>query len=183
MFDAKVVADLITLTRGLLGFVMIWLGLAQGERALPLVVMLMLLCWTGDMVDGGVARLSRHPRRTLIGDSDIYIDLLVSLCLGVYLIAAGFVGLTLGTCYLIGWMLILWRFGLDRNLVMLMQAPIYLDLIWVAVRTIPASGYWLVVWILFATLINWRRFSNEIVPRFIEGMRSIWNGHGRPRNL
>jgi hypothetical protein len=181
MLDAKVVADLITATRGLLGFVIIWLGLTQGEGALPTVVLIMLLDWTGDFVDGGIAHRSRRPRHTLIGDSDIYIDLFVSLCLGIYLIGAGFVGLAFGFWYVIGWTLVLWRFGLDRNLIMLIQTPIYLYFILTAVRIVPESGNWLVVWVLTAVAINWRRFSHEIIPKFLEGMRSLWDGHGRPR--
>lgn len=122
--DAKLVADFITATRGLLGCVMIWLGLTQGDQALPTVAFLMLLDWTGDFVDGGIAHLSRRPRRTLIGDSDIYIDLFVSLCLGVYLIGAGFVGLAFGFWYVVGWALVLWRLGPDKNLLMLIQTQI-----------------------------------------------------------
>jgi phosphatidylglycerophosphate synthase len=174
MFDAKTVADLITTTRGLLGLVMILLGLTQGGRALPVIVLLMILCWTGDFVDGGIARRSRRPRRTYIGDHDVYVDLFVSLCLGVYLIGAGFVGFTFGVCYLLVWVLIFWRFGLEHNLLMLMQAPIYLDLILLAMRYMPESGAWLIAWVLAATMINWRRFSHEIVPRFIDGMRALW---------
>jgi hypothetical protein len=78
--------------------------------------------------------------------------------------------------YLLGWVLILWRFGPDRNLLMLMQAPIYLWFIVTALRLVPNLGRWLIVWVLAATAINWRRFSRDIVPKFIEGMRSIWNG-------
>src|SRR5512139_3075343 len=100
MWDAKMVADLITATRGLLGLVMIWLGITQGAAALPAVVFLMLLDWTGDFVDGGIAHRSRHPRRTWIGDSDLYVDLFVSLCLGVYLYAAGFISLAFVVVYL-----------------------------------------------------------------------------------
>ena len=174
MLDAKMVADFITATRGLLGLVIVWLGLTQGEGALPAVVLLMLLDWTGDFVDGGIAQRGRHPRRSLIGDSDIYVDLFVSLCLGVYLIGAGFVGFTVGFWYLIGWILILLRFGLDKNLIMLMQTPIYLWFIITAVRLVPAMGNWLVYWVLVALAINWRRFSQDIVPKFIHGMKSMW---------
>ena len=182
MLDAKNVADLITATRGLLGFWMIWLGITQGEKALPIVVILMLLDWTGDFVDGGIAHRSRHPRRTWIGDSDLYIDLLVSLCLAVYLLRAGFVSLGFVSIYLSGWVLMLWRFGLDRNLLMLLQAPIYLYFILIAVRLVPESGNWLVIWVLVAVAINWRRFTHEIIPKFISGMRSLPNGRGKPNS-
>ena len=137
MWDAKAVADLITATRGLLGFVIIWLGIMQGEKALPAVVILMLLDWTGDFVDGRIARRSRHPRHTWIGDSDLYIDLFVSLCLAIYLLAAGFVSLGFVGVYLSAWALVLWHFGLDRNLLMLLQAPIYLYFIVVALQALP----------------------------------------------
>jgi hypothetical protein len=128
-----------------------------------------------DFVDGSIARRSRHPRRTLIGDSDIYVDLFISVCLGLYLIG-GFVGRALGLGYLVGWTLVLWRFGLDRNLLMLMQAPIYLWFMLTAWRLVPDLGKWLVVWVLAAIAINWRRFSREIVPKFVDGMRGIWHG-------
>jgi len=74
-----------------LGFVMIWLGLTQGADALPVIVTLMLLDWTGDFVDGTIAKRSRVPRRTWICDTDIYVNLFMSICLGIYLISAGYV--------------------------------------------------------------------------------------------
>lgn len=181
MLDAKMVADLITGTRGLLGFVMLWLGITRGAQALPIIVLIMLLDWTGDFVDGGIARLSRHPRRTWIGDSDIYVDLFLSLCLGMYLILCGFVAFSLGFWYLLGWALFLWRFGLDKNLLMLMQTPIYLFFILTALRVFPDDGNWLVVWVVIATAINWRRFTREIIPRFIAAMRSLVE-NGKPHH-
>src|SRR5512141_2618204 len=93
MLDAKLVADLITVTRGLLGFVMIWLGLTQGERALPTVVPMMILCWSGDFVDGMIARHSRRARKSYIGDHDVQIDLFVSICLGLFMLLAGIVSI------------------------------------------------------------------------------------------
>lgn len=177
MFDAKLVADFITATRGVLGFVMIWLGLTQGAEALPVVVTLMLLDWTGDFVDGSIARRSRNPRRTWIGDADIYVDLFMSICLGIYLIAAGYVQIAFGFWYTLGWILFLWRFGLDKNLLMLAQTPVYLWFIIVALRDIPASGYWLIIWVLLALMINWKRFSRDIVPKFISGITSMLRGN------
>jgi hypothetical protein len=174
MLDAKLIADLITIARGFLGVMMVWLGLTQGRDALPGVVLLMLLDWTGDFVDGGIARRSHRPRHTWIGDSDLYIDLLVSVGLGIYLVAAGFVGFPFSLFYIFFWILLLWRFGLDRNLLMLIQAPIYLWLILTALRLIPETGLWLVLWVLAATFLNWRRFSRQIVPQFVGGMLSLW---------
>jgi hypothetical protein len=178
MLDAKLVADLITSVRGLLGAVIIWLGLTQREDALPVVAALMLLDWTGDFVDGGIARRSRHPRHTWIGDSDIYVDACISVCLGIYLVSAGFVGLAVGFWYAVGWIAILGYFGLEKNLLMLAQTPIYLWFIIVTLRLMPSAGNWLVLWVLVALAINWRRFSREIVPTFIRKMISL----GRDRH-
>ena len=174
MLDAKWIADFITAARGILGLFLIWLGLTQGAQALPIVVVLMLLDWTGDFIDGTIAKRSRHPRRTRIGDADLYVDLSVSIGLGIYLLAAGYVSALTGFLYLIGWLIILYRFGLDRNLLMLAQAPIYLWLILVTLQVIPERGYWMVAWVLTATAINWRRFSKDIVPKFISGVTSMW---------
>jgi hypothetical protein len=183
MWDAKMVADLITATRGLLGLVMIWLGITHGDAALPVVVVLMLLDWTGDFVDGRIARRSRHPRRTWIGDSDLYIDLFVSLCLAVYLLGAGFASLGFVGLYLSAWALVLWHFGLDRNLLMVLQAPIYLYFIVVTLQVIPNAGYGLVLWVVAALAINWRRFTREIVPKFIHGVGAMLKDNSKPRDL
>ncbi|MCK6584371.1 MAG: hypothetical protein L6Q49_14845, partial [Anaerolineales bacterium] len=67
-----------------------------------------------------------------------------------------------------------WRFGLDRNLIMLAQAPIYLWFILVVLKVFPEMGYLLTAWVFVATAINWRRFSKDIVPDFIEGVSSMW---------
>ena len=109
MLDAKLVADLITATRGLLGLMIVWLGLTQRVEALPIVIVLMLLDWTGDFVDGAIAQRSRHPRHTWVGDSDLYIDLFVSLCLAVYLLESGFASFGIVSLYMLGWAVLLWR--------------------------------------------------------------------------
>lgn len=175
MLDAKMVADVITVTRGTLGLVMFWLGLAQGEQALPIVIPMMILCWSGDFFDGMIARHSRHPRKSYIGDHDVQIDLFVSICLGLYMLLAGFVSIPIGVWYLIGWAVIFWRLGMDRNLLMLAQTPIYLYFILVGLRFYPALGYLMVIWVLLVTTILWRRFSQEVVPNFIKGMKSLWH--------
>ena len=174
MLDAKMVADLITGLRGLVGLIMVWLGFTQGEAALPIVVFLLLLDWTGDFVDGKFARGSRHPRHTRLGDSDIYIDVFISLCLAIYLVSAGLVGFAVAFWYILGSALVLWRLGLDKNLLMILQAPIYLWFILNVMVLIPELGIWLLIWMLVALVINWRRFSQNMVPKFFEAMRSIW---------
>lgn len=176
MLDLKMIGDGITAARGVVGLIIAWLAVAQGARALPAVGLLLLLDWTGDFVDGTIAHQSRQPRRTRIGDSDVYIDLLVSVCLGFYLVATGFISVPIGWMYFVGWILIFWRFGKEKNLLMLMQAPIYLTFILMALRLNSEVGIWLIAWIVIATIINWRRFTRDVVPKFINGMMSLWRG-------
>jgi hypothetical protein len=174
MFDSKLVADVITMMRGALGLVMIWIGMVYGEQALPIVIPMMILCWSGDFFDGMLARHSRHPRPSYIGSHDVQVDLFVSICLGLYITVSGFVSVSIGVLYLIGWILAFWRFGMDRNLIMLAQTPIYLYFVMIGLRDYPTLGFLMVTWVVLATAILWRRFSKEVVPTFIDRMKSLW---------
>lgn len=173
MLDSKSFADLITTVRGILGLAMIWLGISQREQALPIVIPMMILCWSGDFFDGMLARLSRHPRKTFIGDHDVQIDTFVSICLGLYMMLAGLLNVSLGVGYFIFWAIILWRFGNDRNLLMLAQTPIYLYFILIGLRDHPTLGYLMVIWVLLALTFHWQRFSHDVVPNFLRGMKSL----------
>jgi hypothetical protein len=174
MLNPKGIADFITLVRGLLGLFLAWLGFIYGADSMPQAILVMLLCWTGDLFDGRIARLNHPLRHSWLGDHDLQVDLIVSLGLGAYLVGSGFVDWYIAIIYLIGWGLLVWRFGPDRNLLMLIQAFIYFYFIWVSLKVTPQAGRWLVGWILAVTLLNWRIFSTQVVPGFIHGMKSIW---------
>jgi hypothetical protein len=51
MLNAKQVADFVTLSRGLLGFGLVWLGLSKGAQGLAQAVMIMIIAWTADAID------------------------------------------------------------------------------------------------------------------------------------
>lgn len=125
MISPKVIADLITLVRGFMGVFLAWLGFSYGRESLPEAILVMVLCWTGDMLDGGIARLNKPPRRNWLGDNDLNIDVFVSLCLGAYLVGAGFFSWQIACLYLVMGGILIWRFGPDHNLLMLVQAFIY----------------------------------------------------------
>ena len=61
MISPKLIADLITLVRGVMGVFLAWLGFSYGRESLPEAILVMVLCWTGDMLDGGIARLNKPP--------------------------------------------------------------------------------------------------------------------------
>jgi phosphatidylglycerophosphate synthase len=179
MLAAKQVADLITSARVVVAFGLAWLGWAYGENALALAVGLMLFDWTGDMLDGPIARLSRSRRHTWIGDHDLEVDMLVSAGLLAYLVLAHLTPAWLAGLYVLAWAALFWRSGLLRSLGMLFQAPIYGGFLWIALRDAPTAGVWMVVWLGAAILLTWPRFPREVVPGFLAGMQHAlrrWRG-------
>lgn len=175
MLVAKQVADLITTTRALLAFWLAWLGIAGGEASLPTTVWLLILNWTGDALDGTLARRSSRQYHTWIGDHDLEVDILVSVGLLFYMFGAGFVDIRLLGTYALIFALIFWYWGFTRSLGMLVQAPIYGWFIWVSIQNDPSVGIWLVIWILAAVILTWPRFPNQIVPGFLTGMKEVVN--------
>lgn len=180
MLVAKQVADLITWGRVGIALLLPWLGWTYGPAALPLAVWLMLLDWTGDSVDGTLARRSRHRYRTWIGDHDLEVDIAVSLGLLFYLTAAGWVTWKVTTLYLILWAFIFWTFGYRRVLGELIQAPIYGHFTLTALREAPTVGWLLPAWMATAIVLTWPRFPEEKVKGFLQGMAQLF---GRGEDL
>jgi len=173
MLVAKQVADLITTTRALFSFLLAWIGFMQGEAGLVLAVWIMVLDWSGDLADGVIARRSRVQYRTWIGDHDLEVDMLVSIGLFVYMLAAEYWGLVQAALYLVLWLFILWHWGIMRSLGMLFQAPIYGWFIWVALREQFVAGLGIVLWIVVIVVLTWPKFPQMVVPGFLKGMRDV----------
>jgi cardiolipin synthase len=173
MLIARRVADSLTMLRGGMAFVLAGIGLLAGREALPLAAWLLLLAWTGDLLDGPIARRGQPFESSWWGIHDLEIDMTVAAGVLAYLVASGWVDGRLAAVYLVAWALIFWRWGLARSLGMLSQAPVYLGFLIVSVRWAPATGWWLVGWILAVVVITWPRFPKEVIPGFLEGMRAL----------
>jgi hypothetical protein len=171
MVVAKQVADFITFLRGMFAMWLVWLGFVQGAAGIPLVAWALMLNWTGDVLDGSIARRSRLSYRSWIGDHDLQIDMLVAAGLMLYMLQSDFIGLNQVIVYTLIWLVVFWRWGVMPALGMLFQAPVYGWFIWIAIRTAPAPGWLVVIWIAMAVLLTWPRFPNSVVPGFLEGMR------------
>jgi cardiolipin synthase (CMP-forming) len=174
MLVAKQFADLITLTRAVIGFCLAWLGITQGAAALPRAVTFLIAAWTSDVADGQVARRSRLQYASWIGDHDLEVDMLVACGLLVYLLAAGFISPWLAIAYMAFWTVFFLRWGLSRSQGMLCQAPVYGWFILVSMQVLPEAGRWLLVWITAALILTWPRFPDQVVPGFLSGMRRSW---------
>jgi phosphatidylglycerophosphate synthase len=168
----KRLADLITWARAFLVPLLLWLGLAHGQDALPAVVVLMIADWTGDCFDGVLARRGPQLVHTWIGDHDLEIDMAISGALLAYLSAAGLIAYPVAILYLLLWLLLFWRKGLTRSMGMLFQAPIYGWFIFIVIRDATPYGLLLVAWIAAAVFLTWPRFPKVIVPGFLAGIRA-----------
>lgn len=171
--NAKRFADTTTAIRVVIALLLPWLGYVYGIKGLPAAVWLMLADWTGDAVDGAIARRNRPVCHTWLGDHDLQVDILVSAGLLGYLVGADFVSPHLAGLYVLVWALILWQWQTPRSLGMLGQAPIYGWFILTAVYTRPVVGGWLLLWVIGAMIITWPRFPQEVVPNFLQGMRNL----------
>jgi len=174
MLVAKQVADFITLTRGLFAAWFVWLGANHGEQALQVAVITLLLNWTGDVLDGELARRSRVQYRSWVGDHDLEIDILVSVGLLGYMVLAGFVSWQISSVYLLISAVVLWRSSMLRPLCMLFQAPLYGLFIWIALREAPHTGLWLIGWIGLTIAITWPKVPKVVIPVFLGSMRDLF---------
>lgn len=172
--NAKRIADLMTAARALLVVILPWLGLRFGVDSLPAVVWLMMADWTGDAVDGAVARRSRPFYHTWLGDHDLEVDMLVAAGLLGYLTAVHFVTPWLAGIYVLVCLLILGHWRWPRPLGMLAQAPIYGWFVLMVLLKAPEAGRWLLLWMLIAIIITWPRFPQEVVPNFLKGMNKLF---------
>jgi phosphatidylglycerophosphate synthase len=168
---AKQLADFITLLRSALLLFFPWLGLVYGRESLPWVGALLALNWTGDILDGSLARRSRFERQTWIGDHDLEVDMAVSIGLLFYLLINNYLSVLIVVLYLAIWTLYFVSMGLPRSMGMLFQAPIYGWSIYTELIFAPKVGYMLVAWVLSAVIVTWPRFPREVIPNFLGGVR------------
>lgn len=173
MLVAKQIADVITASRAIIAFIFVWLGVTQGELGHPLAVWLLIASWTTDILDGPLARYSRAPYQTWIGDLDLQVDMAVSAGLLLYIIFAGLVDPAIALGYVLLWLLIFFWMGVPRSMGMLVQAPIYGWFIWVSMRDVPDIGIWMIAWIAAAVVITWPRFITEVIPGFLTGFVDV----------
>jgi len=174
MFDAKLLADILTVSRLFLASAIIGLGFLQGAEALSVVVLLTIAAWTSDVLDGALARHSWVPRHTWIGEQDLFFDMVIGAALLVYMAAVGFMNSWLAAAYLGISVLVFWRIGLSPALGKLFQAPAYAWFIIVALREAPYAGLWLVAWIVIVVIATWPRFPHQTIPGFLSEAGETW---------
>jgi cardiolipin synthase len=172
MIIAKQIADLITASRGLIAFLLVWLGSTQGAAGLSFAIWLMLADWVGDTIDGPISRRSSIKYQTWIGDHDLEIDMTVSIGLLIYLLQSGYLSIWVVVGYLLLWGLFFWQQNeIPRSYGMLFQTPIYGWFIYLALRDAPQTGWIILVFIVIVIALTWPRFPKTVIPGFFSGIR------------
>lgn len=175
MLAAKQVADLITWARALIAISLPVIGYLRGVASLQLAVILLIFNWTADSVDGVLARRSRVQYRSWIGDHDLEIDMLISFGTLAYLVITGLVTWQIAAIYVLLWLFIFWRSGVPHVLGVIFQAPIYAVFMILAIRELPQTGLWLLIWIVAAIVITWPKFPKVIIPDFLGDVRDLFS--------
>ena len=173
MLNAKQLADLLTSIRALLALLIVWLGINSGQNSLEVVALIMILAWTTDALDGPLARRTPHINQTWIGNHDLQIDLLVALCLWLYLMIAGYVAAFLAIAYVAACGAILWYTN-STHVAWGVQALPYGTLIWTALQSAQPYGFALIIWVLGIMAATWPRFPRQTLPEFLRGMRELF---------
>lgn len=178
----KQIADMLSLLRVCIAILLICAGVVAGVEALPFAVVLLMISWTSDSIDGPIARRSGYESQTWIGDHDLEIDMSAAAGLLIFMLVANYVAIWIGFLYLLVWALIFWRYGLLSGLGKAFQAPIYGWFILIALRYAQPYGIALVIWVLMALWFTWPKFPESIIPGFLSGFKRIDDPGGR-RNV
>lgn len=177
MTRAKTMADILTATRLLLAIFILLLGLLVGREALGTVMMVHLLAWTTDILDGRLARRDTSGKSTWWDDKDFPIDALLVLALFLYLALSGFILPGFSIIYLSLAIILVSRFR-SQQVAMSFMAPILALTLYLAFHNVPTWGFTTVVWCIVALVTGWPRFV-YVVENFIEGMRDLYPAEGQ----
>ena len=166
------VADVLTASRVVLALV---IGIAIASDSYGVAILVLMVAWLTDTLDGMIARASTGTAR--LGDWDFRVDVSLGIAILIGLSAAGrgpvwFVVVVIGL--LAGWT------GVTGNPApaMLMMAVAYGWFL--PILLIDKPTFW---WMPFAVIplllaLDWRRFFTVILPAFFKGMARL----GRTEN-
>jgi hypothetical protein len=172
MISPKTLADLLTAVRFCLAGFILWLGMRGGAEALPAVVVVLVLGWITDVLDGPLARRDPSGRHTWIGNRDLEVDMAMGLAVLAYLTLAHYLTLKATIGYVVVCAALWWYFR-SAQLGWAVQAPPYAGMIYAALRDAPRYGLMVIGYLALVVVATWPRFPQVTVPQFLEGMRNL----------
>lgn len=168
----KPLADLLTASRLLLAILLALLGLRRVSSSLQLAILLVLLSWLTDLLDGYLARRDPNPKTTWIGNHDAEFDLTTSFGVAAYLVFSGYLAAWLGLVEVI-FTLLLW-FLYSHQLAWPLYAMPYVFLLVTAFRDTPVFAWVMVGYLLVTFVIQLPRLAHEHLPGFFQALESLW---------
>jgi len=168
----KPLADVLTFARVMLAVYIAALGWAEGRSALAIVVLVVVLSWLTDLLDGPLARHDRTAPTTWVGVHDAEVDLSTSLGLTVYLVLSGYLPAWLGATLALT-TLLLWPFRAHEFAWLTYVAP-YVLVLWAAFEEAPAFGWLAVAFLAMNLLLQWRRLVYDSLPRLFGAIASLY---------
>jgi phosphatidylglycerophosphate synthase len=173
-----VTADALTFSRLIAAGILLWLG-TLGPKHLPTAVLVGVLAWTTDQLDGWAARRACVPTR--LGPADFTIDTTLYACTLAYLVLAGFLPPVPALVFVV----VAVTFSLlyrHKAMEMLWLRMIDLACMVVIFTHQPIIGYALIVWLALLGVIYRKRILVR-VPRWIGELLSLLKlrPHGREK--
>ncbi|HCP32684.1 TPA: hypothetical protein DIT45_05545 [Candidatus Acetothermia bacterium] len=165
----KKVPDWLTGSRGIIAVVISFLGLV-GPQALEAVILLIILGWTTDILDGRLAR-RYHKGATWIGEREFVFDMVMVFSGLCYLVMAGFIPLVPAAIYVAVAFVFIAYFR-SKSVTMSFAFPLVALPLIVAYFKASRAAICFVVWICLAALFDWRRFKG-VVLEFIENTKAL----------
>ncbi len=150
-------ADLCTLGRLSAALTLIGLGLTVGAPALPLAIVVTLLGWTCDALDGPLARWAGPALTTRLGRHDFTFDVTLAWATLLYLGLAGFLPLVPILVYLTLALLAIVRARRKAVTIALLR-PVDITCVLTVLWHAPRWGGGVLAFLLLQLLLHWHRF-------------------------
>ncbi len=162
--------DLLTASRGVIAVVIVSLSLT-GQEALSWVILLTMVGWTTDILDGRVAR-RQNKEPSWVGEHEFTFDMIMVFSALVYLVMAGFVPVLPAAIYVAVAALFI-VFCQSKSVTMSFAFPLVVLPLIVACYEAPHAAYIYIAWIVLALMYDWRRFFG-VVREFITNMKRLY---------
>ena len=167
--DMQRIPDLLTLSRGLIALTILGLGFV-GPDALPTVLILTMVGWTTDILDGRIARRIQKPP-SWVGEKEFAFDMLMVFAGLCYLVLSGLIPFEPAIAYVAVAAACIAYFR-SKAVTMSFATPIVALPLIVAYFRAPTVLLWYIVWIVAALALDWKRFKN-VVLEFIENTKRL----------
>ncbi|HHK67494.1 hypothetical protein DRJ24_00975 [Candidatus Acetothermia bacterium] len=165
----KRVPDLLTVSRGLIALAIFSLGFV-GRSALNAVILLTMLGWTTDILDGRLARKYKTDS-TWVGEQEFTFDMLMVFAGLCYLVMSRFIPFIPALLYVAVAAAFIAYFR-SKSITMSFAFPVVALPLIVAYFESPGAAIWYAGWIVAALIFDWKRFKG-VVREFINNARSI----------